>query len=150
MELRKPHKPKQAFPFSTIQPKNTYKIKMERLYKVILTTMYSLLNPFALWLIELFRLMLFTFTSVSSSNLPRSSMESWLNRFSPSSMLLLTSTYMVGTTNILSRMTKFRRASWYALVWKCDNERDNKQPKNKFKKLNRLKTHLTYCVWPQK
>lgn len=58
-----------------------------------LTTMYSLLNPLALWLVVLCLLMLFTLTSVSSSNLPRSSIESRLKRFSPSSMLRFISTY---------------------------------------------------------
>lgn len=58
-----------------------------------LTTIYSLLNPLALWLVVLCFFTLFTLTRVSSSNFPLSSIDSWLKRFSPSSMLCFTSAW---------------------------------------------------------
>lgn len=75
-------------------PEGTFNMPLQyvQLQRRNLTTMYSLLNPLALWLLVLFLLMLLTLTSVSSSNFPRSSIESVLKRFSPSSTLRFTST----------------------------------------------------------
>lgn len=56
-----------------------------------LTTMYSLLNLWALGAPIIRFLKLFTFTSVSSSNFPLSSRDSWLNRSSPRLIDLLMS-----------------------------------------------------------
>ena len=95
------------------------------------TTMYSLLKPLDLWLPALFLLMLFTFTSVSSSNLPLSSIDSWLKRFSPSSILRFTSTCRTiieilkkklehKTYWIRTNMTLLLKTWYGAHVWNID------------------------------
>lgn len=62
-----------------------------------LTTMYSLLNLWALGAPIIRFLKLFTFTSVSSSNFPLSSRDSWLNRSSPRLIDLLMSCWKKST-----------------------------------------------------
>jgi hypothetical protein len=63
-----------------------------------LTTMYSLLNLWALGAPIIRFLKLFTFTSVSSSNFPLSSRDSWLNRSSPRLIDLLMSCWKKAPT----------------------------------------------------